>query len=188
MVESLAVIFSLIYVVLAARENILCWLAATISVCLYIFICYNAKLYAETGLQIFYLFMAALGYLSWKKMKNKEIEDEKTTIKELKFNQHFKIISIGLIITFFLGFVLTTYTDAKMPLLDAFTTVFSIIATLMVIKKILENWLYFIAIDIASIYLYYSRDLNQTAILFLLYSIIAIVGYYNWTKSLAKDD
>ena len=75
-----------------------------------------------------------------------------------------------------------------MPLLDAFTTVFSIIATLMVIKKILENWLYFIAIDIASIYLYYSRDLNQTAILFLLYSIIAIVGYYNWTKTLAKDD
>ena len=75
-----------------------------------------------------------------------------------------------------------------MPLLDAFTTVFSIIATLMVIKKILENWLYFIAIDIASIYLYYSRDLNQTAILFLLYSIIAIVGYYNWTKSLVKDD
>ena len=75
-----------------------------------------------------------------------------------------------------------------MPLLDAFTTVFSIIATLMVIKKILENWLYFIAIDIASIYLYYSRDLNQTAILFLLYSIIAIVGYYNWTKSLTKDD
>ena len=75
-----------------------------------------------------------------------------------------------------------------MPLLDAFTTVFSIIATLMVIKKVLENWLYFIAIDIASIYLYYSRDLNQTAILFLLYSIIAIVGYYNWTKSLAKDD
>ena len=75
-----------------------------------------------------------------------------------------------------------------MPLLDAFTSVFSIIATLMVIKKILENWLYFIAIDIASIYLYYSRDLNQTAILFLLYSIIAIVGYYNWTKSLVKDD
>ena len=75
-----------------------------------------------------------------------------------------------------------------MPLLDAFTTVFSVIATLMVIKKILENWLYFIAIDIASIYLYYSRDLNQTAILFILYSIIAIIGYYNWTSSLAKDD
>ena len=105
MLESLAVIFSLMYVVLATRENILCWLAATISVCLYIFICYNAKLYAETVLQIFYLFMAALGYLSWKKMKNKEIELEKSTIKELKFNQHFKIISIGLIITFFLGFV-----------------------------------------------------------------------------------
>ena len=183
MLESLAVTFSLIYVILAARENILCWLAAAISVCLYIYICFHAKLYAETALQIFYLIMAVLGYLNWKKLNFKE-----SSIKELNIRQHIAIIFSGLIISFFLGFVLTTYTDAKMPLLDAFTTVFSVIATLMVIKKILENWLYFIAIDIASIYLYYSRDLNQTAILFILYSIIAIIGYYNWTSSVVKND
>tara|TARA_B100001113_G_C21016533_1_gene581628 strand:+ start:382 stop:948 length:567 start_codon:yes stop_codon:yes gene_type:complete len=188
MLESLAVIFSLIYVILAARENILCWVAAAISVCLYIYICYQAKLYAETALQIFYLTMAVLGYLSWKKLNVKEIKIKESSIREINIRQHIAIIFTGLIISFFLGFVLTTYTDAKMPLLDAFTTVFSVIATLMVIKKILENWLYFIAIDIASIYLYYSRDLNQTAILFILYSIIAIIGYYNWTSSLAKDD
>jgi len=188
MLESLAVIFSLIYVILAARENTLCWLAAAISVCLYIYICFHAKLYAETALQIFYLIMAFLGYLSWKKLNVKEIKIKESSITELNIRQHIAIIFTGLIISFFLGFVLTTYTDAKMPLLDAFTTVFSVIATIMVIKKILENWLYFIAIDIASIYLYHSRDLNQTAILFILYSIIAIIGYYNWTSSLVKDD
>ena len=74
-----------------------------------------------------------------------------------------------------------------MPLLDSFTTVFSIIATIMVIKKILENWLYFIVIDIASIYLYFTRDLNQTAILFAVYTLIAIYGYFNWIRVIKKN-
>ena len=86
------------------------------------------------------------------------------------------------LISFVSGYVLSTYTDAKMPLLDSFTTVFSIFATIMVVKKVLENWLYFIAVDIASIYLYYSRDLDQTAILFIVYTLIAIFGYFNWIK------
>ena len=182
--ESIAVLFSFLYVILVAKENIWCWAAAIISVSLYIFICYEAKLYAETGLQFFYLIMAVIGYLFWKKSPNKKQLD----IKELSIGNHALILFFGIVFTLILGYILTIYTQAKLPLLDSFTTVFSIIATFMVIKKILENWLYFIAIDIASIYLYYSRDLNQTAILFLLYSIIAIVGYYNWTKSLAKDD
>jgi len=56
-----------------------------------------------------------------------------------------------------------------------------------VIKKILENWLYFIAIDLVSIYLYNSRDLQQTAVLFMLYTIIAFIGYYNWIRLMGKD-
>jgi len=91
------------------------------------------------------------------------------------------------VFTLVLGYILTIYTQAKLPLLDSFTTVFSIIATFMVIKKILENWLYFIAIDLVSIYLYYSRDLQQTAMLFVLYMIIACIGYYNWIRLMEKD-
>jgi nicotinamide mononucleotide transporter len=60
--ESIAVLFSILYVILVARESIWCWAAAIISVSLYIFICYEAKLYAETGLQFFYLIMAVAGY------------------------------------------------------------------------------------------------------------------------------
>tara|TARA_Y100000739_G_C20571760_1_gene448136 strand:+ start:54 stop:617 length:564 start_codon:yes stop_codon:yes gene_type:complete len=181
--ESLAVIFSLIYVVLAARENIWCWAAAVVSVSLYIFICFEAKLYAETGLQIFYLIMAVIGYFLWKKSPNKKQLD----IKELSIGNHALILFVGIVFTLILGYVLTIYTQAKLPLLDSFTTVFSIIATFMVIKKIIENWLYFIAIDIISIYLYNSRDLQQTAMLFILYTVIAIIGYYNWLRLMQED-
>tara|TARA_B100000965_G_scaffold405283_1_gene438702 strand:- start:1080 stop:1652 length:573 start_codon:yes stop_codon:yes gene_type:complete len=190
MLETLAVLFSITYVILAARENIWCWLAAAISTSLYIFICYNAKLYAETGLQFFYFLMATIGYLSWKglKIKNENTVIKKSNIIELKIKHHFFIILIGILISFILGYILSAYTDAKMPLLDSVTTVFSVFATIMVIKKVLENWLYFIVIDIASIYLYYSRGLDQTAILFIVYTLIAIVGYLNWIKLIKTNE
>ena len=181
--ESIAVLFSILYVTLVARENIWCWAAAIISVSLYIFICYKAKLYAETGLQFFYLIMSIIGFFFWKESSNKK----RLNIKELSIGDHSLILFIGIVFTLILGYILTIYTQAKLPLLDSFTTVFSIIATLMVIKKILENWLYFIAIDLVSIYLYNSRDLQQTAMLFILYTIIACIGYYNWVRLMGKD-
>ena len=181
--ESIAVLFSILYVILVARENIWCWAAAIISVSLYIFICYEAKLYAETGLQFFYLIMAVIGFWFWKVSADKK----QLNIKELSIGNHALILFVGIVFTLVLGYILTIYTQAKLPLLDSFTTVFSIIATFMVIKKILENWLYFIAIDLVSIYLYYSRDLQQTAMLFVLYMIIACIGYYNWIRLMEKD-
>jgi nicotinamide mononucleotide transporter len=71
-----------------------------------------------------------------------------------------------------------------MPIVDSFTTVFSIIATYMITKKVLENWLYWIVIDAVSIYLYLSRDLHLTSFLFMLYAIIAIFGYFSWLKKM----
>jgi len=84
--ESIAVLFSILYVILVARENIWCWAAAIISVSLYIFICYEAKLYAETGLQFFYLIMAVIGFLFWKVSADKK----QLNIKELKKQTFYK--------------------------------------------------------------------------------------------------
>jgi nicotinamide mononucleotide transporter len=107
--ESIAVLFSILYVILVARENIWCWAAAIISVSLYIFICFEAKLYAETGLQIFYLIMAVAGYFLWKESPNKQQLD----IKELSISNHALILFVGIIFTLILGYVLTIYTQAK---------------------------------------------------------------------------
>ena len=174
--ETVAVIFSLLYVYLAAHQNNLCWLAAVISVSLYIYICFNAKLYAETILQVFYFLMAIYGFYSWKK-NNSQLQISTWPIKK-----HLFIIFLGTILTFFLGFIFSNYTDAEMPLVDSFTTVFSVFATYMVVKKILSNWLYFIIIDIISTYLYFSRDLHLTSLLFLLYTFIAVAGFIKWNR------
>tara|TARA_B110000116_G_scaffold139668_1_gene121113 strand:- start:5067 stop:5663 length:597 start_codon:yes stop_codon:yes gene_type:complete len=180
--ETLAVIFSVIYVILAAKENIWCWAAALISVGLYIYICCQAKLYAETGLQVFYFIMAIYGYFSWSK------NDGALMISEWSTNKHFIIILSATLITFLLGFIFSIYTDAKMPIVDSFTTVFSVFATFMVVKKILSNWLYFIVIDIIAIHLYYSRDLHLTSFLFLIYTLIAVFGFLKWNRILQKHE
>lgn len=175
-IESVAVFFSIIYVILAAKESIWCWGAAAISVILYVYICYTAQLYPETGLQIFYLFMAFYGYYQWNK------NDSTLQIQQWSISKHLLILLIGTILTFLMGFYFTTYTNAAMPLVDSFTTVFSIFATYMVTKKVLGNWLYWIVIDAVSVYLYFSRDLHLTSLLFLAYTFIAIFGYFAWLK------
>jgi nicotinamide mononucleotide transporter len=179
-IESVAVFFSILYVVLAAKENIWCWAAAIISVSLYIYIFYTVQLYPETGLQIFYFIMAIVGYYMWNKQ-------DKERIKEWSETKHLLIILFGAIFTFFMGFYFSTYTDSQMPIIDSFTTVFSIIATYMVIKKVLGNWLYWIVIDAVSVYIYFNRDLHLTSLLFVAYTIIAVFGYFAWMKRMKTN-
>ena len=177
-IECVAVFFSILYVILAAKENIFCWWAAAISVTLYIYICFFAQLYPETGLQVFYLCMAFYGYYNWNK------KEQSLQIIEWSISNHLFVLVIGAILTFLMGLYFTTYTNAKMPIVDSFTTVFSIFATYMVTKKILGNWLYWIVIDTVSVYLYFSRGLHLTSLLFMAYTIIAILGYFSWLKKI----
>ena len=181
-IESIAVILSIIYVVLAVKANIWCWFFSAISVILYIYICVSAQLYAETGLQIFYLLMTIYGYYNWSLIK------KKTEIHQWSYSKHLIAILTGAFLTFLIGFWLTTYTEAKEPIRDSFTTVFSIIATYLVTRKVLENWLYWIVIDIVSFQLYLSRDLHLSSLLFIVYTIIAVIGYFSWTNKITPYD
>ena len=175
-IESVAVFFSILYVILALKESIWCWGAAAISVTLYIYICYTAQLYPETGLQVFYLLMAFYGFYHWNK------NDSTLQIHQWTTTKHLLILLLGAILTFLMGFYFSIYTNAAMPLVDSFTTVFSVFATYMVAKKVLGNWLYWIVIDSVSVYLYFSRDLHITSLLFIAYTVIAIFGYFSWLK------
>ena len=136
--------------------------------------------YLRNKLQIFYLLMAFLGYFSWNNSNKKFIA------KQLSISHHILIILSGAVITFLIGFYLATYTEAKMPIIDSFTTCFSIIATFLVIRKVLEIG-YTGLLLILSQYIYFSRDLHLTSILFLTYTCVAIVGYINWKKKLLHE-
>tara|TARA_B100000965_G_scaffold377492_1_gene371581 strand:+ start:915 stop:1292 length:378 start_codon:yes stop_codon:yes gene_type:complete len=120
--------------------------------------------------------MSGYGFYSWKNQKKNQSE-------KWKASKHLLIIFIGGILTFFLGFYLSLYTKAEVPIIDSFTTIFSIVATYMVTKQILENWIYWVIIDLTSVYIYFNRDLHLTSLLFVLYAIIAVFGYFSWLKS-----
>ena len=177
-----AVISGILYIILAAKENVWCWLAASISVCLYMYINYDLGYYSQAVLQIFYLFMAIYGYVMWNKL-------DPERIKEWSEKKHLFIIFIGAIITFIIGFILTEYVeDSEQPILDSLTTVFSVFASYMVAKKVLGNWLYWIVIDSLIIYLYYIQGEFILALQFLVYIIIAVYGYFSWIQRMKTND
>jgi len=180
-IESVAVFFSMLYAILVLKESIWCWGAAAVGSSLYIYICFSAQLYSQTSLQVFYLFMAFYGYYNWNK------KDQYLEISEWSIGKHLLILAIGTTLIFLIGFYLSAYTNAKMPIVDSFTTVFSLFATYMVAKKILENWLYWIVIDAVLAYLYFSRDLHLTSLLFMTWTIIAVFGYFSWIKKMQRN-
>jgi nicotinamide mononucleotide transporter len=179
-IEIVAVILALVYLVLAAYQNNWCWFSAAISSLLYIKICFDAQLFIETGLQCFYLMMAIVGYFQWQKNVST------CTANKQIINLSFKSWLLGILICGFISLVMAFWfqqnTNAKLPWLDAPVTVFSVWATWLVIKKVLQNWLLWIVIDSVAIYIYVQRSLTITALLYALYTLLAIIGYLKWKK------
>ena len=172
--EIIAVITAILYLVLAAKEDVKCWYAAIISSSLYFYIMLNAGLLMEAILQVFYVGMAIYGWKQWNKLSNEQYE---IRIKKWKKINHLYAVGIVVILAIISKDILEKYTNAVFPFLDALTTFGAIITTYMVAKKIIENWIYWFVIDSISIYLFYSRELYLTSILFFIYLIIIIFGY-----------
>jgi len=174
LIEWLAFSTSIIYVILAAKQLIICWLFGFIGCALYVYVCFTGNLYIESVLQSFYVVMAVVGWLTW---KNSGTDDR---ITKWNINTHLLNIVISGIIAVIVGFIFETYTNQVSPYVDAFTTCYSLSATFMVTKKILGNWIYWIVIDLASIYLYAQQGYNLAAVQYLIFTILAVVGFIAW--------
>ena len=183
--ETFAVCSAILYLILAANEDVRCWYAALFSSILYMYIMYTAGLMMESFLQIFYICMAIYGWYIWSSKINVEQE---LKIRSWKMQYHLYTITIVTLLAIITGFFLEKYTQAALPFLDAFTTWGAIITTYMVAKKIIENWIYWFVIDSISIYLFMSRELYLTSLLFFIYLIIIIFGYRSWMKKLNTDE
>ena len=180
LLELAAVIFAVAYLVLAVRENSLCWYAAGMSTLIFLFIFWDVKLYMESGLQIYYLGMAFYGWYQWRGANR---ETASLRVSKWRAKQH--VIALALIATLTLisGSLLNSGTDANLPYLDSFTTWASVVTTFMVARKILENWIYWLVIDSVSIYLYLDRELYFTSLLFAIYIVIIFFGWFAWNRS-----
>ncbi len=178
--ELLAVILAIAYLLLAVRENILCWSAALVSTFIFLFIFWRVKLYMESGLQIYYIGMAVYGWYEWTRAGP---ENTGLQVSVWPYRYHLITLTLIAIATVVSGHFLNLGSDARLPYLDSFTTWSSIVTTYMVARKILENWLYWLVIDSVSIYLYLDRELYFTSLLFAVYIIIIFFGWFSWLKS-----
>jgi len=114
-------------------------------------------------------------------------EQSSITVISWSAKQHFITILSTLIATAILGFLMDNYTSAQFPYIDGATSTFAVVTTYMVTRKVLENWIYWIVIDSVSIFLYSSRGLHLTALLFTAYVIMCFYGYSAWKASLAEE-
>jgi nicotinamide mononucleotide transporter len=180
--EAIAMITAIAYLWLAIRQNIWCWAAAVISTTIYTFVMYGAGLYMESALQIFYIVLAVYGWYSWRQGSR----SGELAVSTLRTRHHLLAVGCILILAIGSGLLLRKFTVAALPYLDSFTTWGAIVATYMVARKILENWLYWFVIDSVSIYLYVSRGLYLTAMLFLIYLVMIFFGYRSWRRSMVE--
>ena len=178
--ELAAVVSAILYLVLAIRENIWCWLCAMISTAIYIWIFIVAKLYMDSALNIFYFAMAIYGWFVWRSGASK---DDGLAVSVWLAKIHFTAIIVITILSATSGFLLARYTDAAYPYVDSATTFAAIWATFLVARKVLENWWYWLVIDFVSIAIYWSRDLELTALLFVIYVALIPLGLVSWTHS-----
>jgi len=182
--EFAAVVFALLYLVLAIRENIWCWLCAMISTAIYVWLFIGAKLYMESVLNIFYFVMAVYGWFVW---HSGEIDKELLPVSVWSGITHVRAIFVIAALTAMSGYALTQTSDAAYPYVDSATTFAAIWATFLVARKVLENWWYWLLIDAVSVLIYWSRGLELTALLFVVYVALIPIGLIRWTRSYRKS-
>lgn len=180
--ELAAVILAIAYLLLAVRERLLCWYCAFISTAIYTVIFWDVNLLMDSALNVYYMAMAVFGWYQWQYGGAAGSGDnaQGIAISALSRSQHARIILAIAALSLVSGYLLTEYSQAAWPYVDSFTTWGSVITTYLVARKYLENWLYWIVIDTVSIPLYVERGLNLTALLFGVYVLIAVAGYFSW--------
>ncbi len=173
-IEWLAVLFLMVYVWLMARKNVLAWPMGILGSALYIWICYSTFLYLDAALQVCYVAFGIYGWIKWNST-GVDFSIQKWTIKT-----HVAWIVSGVFLVVSLGWLADTFTAQQSPFVDATIFVFSLIATYMTAQKVLENWIYWIAIDAVAIGLFYSKELYLTSVLYLFYTVLAVIGWIRW--------
>jgi nicotinamide mononucleotide transporter len=177
--EVLAVVFSLVCVLLTIKENIWQWLAGIFGVMFYLVFFYQGKVYANMWLQVVFIALQLYGWYEWLYGGNNK---SALTISRSSFRLNGLLAALAVIGTTAMAYGFAKFTDNVSPFADSFITVLSLIAQWMLAKKYLENWLVWVVVNIAMIYLGISQEFYLTAGLYVIFLILAILGFLEWRK------
>ena len=183
--ELIAAILGAISVALVVMRHIWAFPIGIVMVIMYAWVFYQAKLYSDVLLQLFFFVLQIQGWIDWN--KSDKANDDKIVVRWLNPQQWLLTIGIQIAGTGALGFLMKTYTDAALPWLDAFAAVMSMNAQWWMNKRYIDNWTLWIAVDALYLYIYYSKALYPTTILYAVFLGMAIVGYWTWKSKLSAN-
>lgn len=181
LIEILGLVFGLLYLFSMINEKWYSWPFGIIAVSLYGYSCYQYQIYGEFSLQFIYFILAIYGWWKWTRNKNETI-----FIEQIKQSDYLKVLFTGLLISLVFYFILKAL-DSTIPALDAISNGFSIIATYLAAKKKIENWIIWIPVNILISYMMYVKSMPFYLILYICYAAFAILGYFQWKKSLKNQ-
>jgi nicotinamide mononucleotide transporter len=181
--ELLAVATGLVYIVLIVRRQRLGWIAGAISSCIYVWLSATARLPMQSALQAYYVVMAFYGWYSWTRNQ----AQQQGRIFSWSLSRHLIAIAVIAVAGLLNARVLATETQAAWPLLDSLSMAVSLLATWMVARSVLQNWLYWIVADVVMVFLFSQQGHPFTAALFAVYLLMAMVGYREWLQLYRKQ-
>lgn len=185
--EIAGTLVGLIYLYYEYKAHNLLWLMSIIMSALSIAVYYNAGIYAYMGINIYYILAGIYGYIVWN-YKSKRKRTTQLPITHMPRKTYIYTIAITICLHSIIYFILNNYTDSVVAGWDALTTSLSITAMWMLSRKYIEQWWLWIIVDILSVGLYIHQGIYLYAILYVLYTVIAVLGYFNWKKLMNYDN
>jgi nicotinamide mononucleotide transporter len=185
--EHVAVAFGLANIYLTIRQNIWCWPVGVVMVSLYMYIFFNAKLYSDAGLQVFFLVMQFYGWYHW--TRGPVVHARSLSAITRLDARGWLLTSAGVAAgAALLGTTMARLTDAALPYPDALTTMLSVFAQFLLTRKILENWTLWIVADVIYVGIYTSKELYWTAGLYVVFLVLCIKGYRDWKRDMKSGN
>ena len=174
-------LLGLAYILLEYKASVWMWVVGFFMQSLGIVLYYQKGLYADCGMEFYYLVMTVYGFIAWTRHQQKTHD---LPIRHMPRKTALIWLGIAAVIWLTLYLILTNFTDSKVPIADAFTTALSIVGIWALARKYLEQWFVWIVVDIVTCALYFYKDIPFKASLYGLYVVIAVFGYFKWKKML----
>ena len=174
----------LAYILLEYKASVWMWVVGFFMQSLGIVLYYQKGLYADCGMEFYYLAMTIYGFVAWMRHKQKTAD---LPIRHMPKNTALAWIGIGLGAWLAIYLILANFTNSTVPVADAFTTAFSIVGIWALARKYLEQWFVWIVVDVVTSMLYFHKDIPFKASLYALYVVIAVFGYFKWRRMMAAE-
>lgn len=177
--ELFAALLGMAYIVFASRESQWCWPLAFVSTFIYTLLFWEGQLPMQALLNFYYMGMAIYGFLLWRQHGNSE---DNLAISSWSWSKQLLFLTVGSVLSFVTAYYLDISQTSQSPYLDASITIFSVMNTWLMTRKVIQNWLYWVVLDASAIVLYVQTGYYATCVLFAVYTVLATMGYLSWKK------